>query len=153
MQLREHGKELFAVLVTSKTQLYRCALCHIQGQHATASGYNSGPKEARLKAERAHQSRRPTLKSYSSNSPKGVRSGRGAHLLHAALVDALLADEVHLERPPDGRPRVLHLQQRVVDQVLPAPHLPGMAELVRVRVYALGFVCKHATSYWVWEAL
>ena len=56
--------------------------------------------------------------------------GTRAHLLHAALVDALLADEVHLERPPDGRPRVLHLQQRVVDQVLPTPHLPGRAPML-----------------------
>lgn len=50
-------------------------------------------------------------------------SHRISHLLHAALVHALLANELHLQRPAYGHTSILDLQQRVVHKVLPSPHL------------------------------
>jgi len=58
---------------------------------------------------------------------------RGARLLHAALVDALLAQERDAQRPLErmARRRALHLQQRVVHEVLAAPHLARAARPAR----------------------
>ncbi len=52
----------------------------------------------------------------------------GIHLLDAALIHALLPKELHLERLAHVQPRVLDLQQRVVHQVLPPPHLQAQRQ-------------------------
>ena len=50
------------------------------------------------------------------------------YLLDAALIHALLPKELHLERLAHVQPCVLDLQQRVVHQVLPPPHLQAQRQ-------------------------
>ena len=48
-----------------------------------------------------------------------------SHLLDAALVDTLLAVELHLQWLAHVQAGILDLQQRIVHQVLPPPDLQG----------------------------
>lgn len=48
-----------------------------------------------------------------------------SHLLDAALIDTLLAVELHLQRLAHVQAGILDLQQRIVHQVLPPPDLQG----------------------------
>ena len=53
---------------------------------------------------------------------------RWGYLLNAALIHALLPKELYLERLAHVQARVLDLQQRVVHQVLPPPHLQAQRQ-------------------------